>query len=152
MSSALPSITTQDGTIPPAHSLYDELDPLDSLYATLDEHLSTLQSCWTLSVYFDGVLGSASSSLPVDLFACASPLNTDMPKKFIFDSTLYPPTLTGLKILLDTIKKTANEQGTRLMTGNRLGVLVCSRSYPYCQQNNPRNFKKNSLMQDKIWL
>jgi hypothetical protein len=123
--------------------LHDEPDPLDGLYATLDGHLNQLQSCWTLPVYFDDVLGFPS--LPVDLFSFTSEEHQSNNQQFIFDPPLYPPIQVQKSSWMPS-KKLQMNRVTRLMTGNHLGVLVCQHIYPYHQQTkDPRDFKENSL-------
>ena len=94
------SSTTQ--TTPLANSFGDDVDPLDGLYASVDGHLGSLQSEWSVPVYFDGVLGFET---PPDLLSFSSEEHRDGDTQFIFDPSIYPPTESGLKELLAAIKK-----------------------------------------------
>ena len=96
------SASSTNQTTPSANSFCDDLDPLDDgLYASVDGHLGSLQSEWSLPVYFDGVLGFETAP---DLLSFTSDEHRG-DTKFIFDPVLYPPTETGLKVLVVTIKK-----------------------------------------------
>jgi hypothetical protein len=112
-------------------------DPLDGLHATMEARLLELKSSWSLPVYFDGVIGFDEAP---DIFSFSSTEYRAKDKPYVFDPNLYPPTKIGLKTLLDDIKQAANEQGTRLVTGNKLGALICFRGKVH---RRPANEKKS---------